>query len=77
MLANDGTISILAISGITGVSESTVRDIVESGSARRLGRDRPGRLPILSSEQVDKVVDRGHNFEHLMLPRKGLASACA
>ncbi len=77
-LANDGAISFYAISGITGVPESSVRKIVESGSVRHSGRDRPVRPPILSSEQIDKVIDYlGHNFEHRILSWKGLVSACS
>ncbi len=76
-LAYDAAISINAISGITGVPKSSVRDIVNSGSVRRPGHDRPGRPPVLSPEQVDNVIDYlGHNFEHRKLSWRGLVSEC-
>ncbi len=77
-LANNGKISFHAISGITGVHESSIRKIVESGSVRRPGLDCSGQPPILSSEQIDNVIDYlGHNFEHHILSWKGLVSACS
>lgn len=76
-LANDAHIGPHAISSLTGVPESSVRNIVESGSARRPGRDRPGRPSILSPERVDEVIQfLGHDFNRRKLSWKALISEC-
>ncbi len=68
-LANDCNLKPFTIHKITKIPESIVQDILKSGSARRPGRDRPGRPPALNDQQVDDVISYlDHNFQHRIMP---------
>lgn len=76
-LALDCHLGASAISKITGVPPDSVDDILASNSARRPGKDREGRPPVLTDKQIDEVIKYlGHNFHHRALPWKNLAAEC-
>lgn len=74
----DSHMSKKAITGtIPGMTRTTVRNILNSDTARRTGKDRAGRPHVLTPKKVDQVIEFLEKiFQRRILPWKTLASEC-